>query len=117
MKFDNKEQAFDFLIEEYFKLGFGSMSKSDVDLLFFTVARKYTDLVDKSDYEISKTIKIPQQRVRNLRVKEALKYSPVSDDYIESYFLKMVKHARTDVVSKKISFAIKDPISLLNWKI
>jgi hypothetical protein len=32
----SKILAFEFMLEEYFKAGFGNLSKSDLDLLFFS---------------------------------------------------------------------------------
>ena len=106
---ENKIKAFDFILEEYFKQGFGSMTKGDIDLLFFSAINKYSSLKDKSDYSLSKILKITQTRIRNLKVKEGLKYSPIGIEEVEKIFLEKAKFARIEDDNKKISIPIYDP--------
>jgi hypothetical protein len=110
-KFDdsNKSCAFDFIIEEYFKLGFGTLNKSEIDLLFFSALLKYGDIVDTSDYSLSKLLQITQSRVRNLKVKNGLKYSPLDKQKVEEIFLEKAKAARVEKDGKRISIPVYDP--------
>jgi hypothetical protein len=87
---DSKIKAFDFLFEEYFKAGFGTFSKSDIDLLFFSTLLKYAKIEDCSDYSLSKALKITQPRIRNLKIKNGLKYSPPDLGRIEDAFIVQV---------------------------
>ncbi|MBD3383984.1 hypothetical protein GF407_03570 [candidate division KSB1 bacterium] len=104
----NKEDAFDFIIEEYFKAGFGTLNKSEVDLLFFSALMKYGELEDTSDYAMSKLLQITQTRVRNFKVKDGLKYSPIRQEKVEKEFLQKAEYARVED-DEKISIPIYDP--------
>ncbi len=104
-----KSNAFDFIIEEYFKLGFGTLNKSEIDLLFFSALLKYGDISDNSDYALSKLLQITQSRVRNLKVKDGLKYSPIDKLTVEKIFLEKAKSARVEEDGKRISIPVYDP--------
>ena len=109
--FTDKEKvlAFDFILEEYFKSGFASLSKSDIDLLFFTSLMKFGKIKNKSDYDLSKLLRITQSRVRNLKIKNALKFDPLDFNEIENVFLEKAKFARLENDLKRISIPIYDP--------
>lgn len=104
-----KSSAFDFIIGEYFKLGFGSLNKSEIDLIFFSALLKYGDIGDTSDYALSKLLKITQSRVRNLKVKNGLKYASIDKSSIEKFFLEKAQYARVEKDGKRISIPIFDP--------
>ncbi len=105
----NKRIAFDFLMDEYLKQGFGTMTKGDIDLLFFTAINKYSNLKDKSDYALSKQLKITQARIRNLKVKEGLRFSPMDAHDVEDTFIEKAHFARIEEDGKRISIPIYDP--------
>ena len=84
--FDEKSKcaAFDKIAEQFFHKNFGSMQKSEFELLLFSI---YTDrlaelskntesqtLAKCDDYTISKELGITQRVVNNLKIKKALKY-------------------------------------------
>ncbi|MEX2410036.1 MAG: hypothetical protein WD607_01475 [Candidatus Paceibacterota bacterium] len=108
-KKENKIKAFNFILDEYYMHGFGTMTKSDLDLLFFTVLNKYSKIEDKSDYALSKILKITQARVRNLKIKDGLRYTPIDIDQVKKAFLEKAEFARTESDGKRISIPIFDP--------
>ena len=76
----DKIKAFDKIAEHYYNKNFGTMAKSDFDVLMFSI---YLDqILDKheddynqySDYELAKLLGIPQGRIRTLKEKKQLKY-------------------------------------------
>lgn len=83
---EEKIENFEKISQYFFQSNFGEMSKSDIELLMFSF---YLDNIiahstDKngvlnysacSDYNISKDLGITQQRVRNLKIKKAVKTS------------------------------------------
>jgi hypothetical protein len=105
----DKALAFDFILKEYYKSGFASLNKSDIDLLFFSTLLKFGNIENKSDYELSKLLQITQSRIRNLKVKNALKYAPLHFNEIENVFLEKAKFARLESDLKRISIPIYDP--------
>lgn len=106
---ENKILAFDFMLEEYFKAGFGTLGKSDLDLLFFSTLLKYARINDESDYALSKMLQITQRRVRNLKVKNCLKYAPLDRKSVEEVFIEKARYARLEDDGKRISLPIYDP--------
>ena len=60
---ENKAKALDFILDEYFKQGFGTMTKSDIDLLIFSAINRFSNIKDKTDYSLSKRLKITQTRI------------------------------------------------------
>ena len=74
---ESKAEAFDAIARRFYLMNFGSMSKSDFDLLMFSlyIERLYeTADTEKSDYSISKQLGITRARVSSFRVKKELVY-------------------------------------------
>ena len=113
----SKAEAFDKLAERFYNKNFGSMSKSDIEVLMFSV---YIDrILEKegddnfakySDYTLSKELGITQSKVSNLKVKKQMQYPYESFDWRES-FSRVIKNARYE--NNKIKIQIPD-INLFN---
>lgn len=77
---EDKAKAFDMLAQNYYFGNFGTMQKSDFDLLMFSIyleriLEKSEDEIETfSDYELSKLLGITQSRVSTLKVKKQLRY-------------------------------------------
>ncbi len=75
-----KIKAFDELAEHFYFGNFSTMSKSEIELLMFSIyLEKVLDKSEKdinaySDYELSKIFGITQRRVANMKEKKQLKY-------------------------------------------
>ena len=75
-----KADAFDKIAEKYYYSNFGTASKSDIDVLMFSIYIE--QILEKgpenfsaySDYTLSKQLGITQSRVSNLKVKKELLY-------------------------------------------
>lgn len=115
---ETKAAAFDKIAELFYSKNFSASSKSEVELLMFSI---YVDeMIEKykradgtieygicSDYEIGKQLGIPQERVRSLKVKKQARY-PVSFRWQDS--LTSIKDSvRYDEESKKIIIPTRDP--------
>lgn len=86
-----KARAFDAIAEKYYLSNFGSLSKSDIDVLMFSL---YIDRILKkdnknfqsySDYTLSKYLGITQTKISNLKVKKELVYPYEGFDWRESF--------------------------------
>ena len=81
----SKEVAFDYFVDIIKSKGFGSLTKSDYDLLLFSIVldKLYKDSNGDynkvSNYNISKLLGITQSRVSSLKEKKELVYP--SKDY------------------------------------
>jgi hypothetical protein len=106
---EEHEKALTFVCDEYFKNGFGSLSKTDIDLIFFTLVMRHCHKQDASDYTLSKLLQITQGRVRSLKVKMGLKYEPVGKDKVFQTLVENARYARVEEDEKRISLPIYDP--------
>ena len=89
----SEKEALKFIFSNCFKSGFGTLSKTEIDLILFCAVWQFSSLDDKSDYSLSKYLQITQQRVRNLKEKSSVKYIGFKREKAISIF------------SEKISFA------------
>jgi len=108
---NKKAEAFDFIISEYFKNGFGALGKGDIDLIFYHALTQYGNLdeTQKTDYELSKMLQITQARVRSLKIKQGLKYAPMDKQTVQEVFLEKAQFARLEEDGKRISIPVYDP--------
>ena len=115
---EDKAQCFDKLADHFYKANFGQMSKADIELMMFDfylcqmikdhkAADGSIDYNECSDYKISQDLGITQQRVRNLKIKKQLVY-PVDYKW-DVAFAKLIKNARYDPITQKITLNIPDP--------
>lgn len=107
----DKADAFDRIASVYYMCNFGSISKSDFEVLMFSL---YIDkILEKneenyslySDYTLSKVLGITQNRVSSLKIKKELKYPYKDFDWRKS-FSRILKKARLD--NGKIRMYIPD---------
>ena len=80
-------------LEHYLSGSFGSMSKSETEILIFHLLSKHFDI--SSNYEISNLLKISETKVKNLTLNAHLRYPRQSGDEI-------VRETLVDI-AKKIS--------------
>lgn len=88
---EDKAKAFDKIAERYYCMNFGSMSKSDFDVLMFSIFieqilnEKQSDYSAYSDYTLSKQLGITQTKVSNLKVRKQLLYPYEPFDWKQSF--------------------------------
>lgn len=97
--------------EKCLEQNFGTLSKSEFDLLLFhyylldrqeKAAGKYV-----TDYEIGRDLGLTIQRVRSLRERDALKWRS-QDNYWKERFLACLKHAHYDEKSGTVKILVLD---------
>ena len=109
---ESKVAAFDELAKNFYERNFGSMQKSDIEVLMFSLfierilKKEGLEYNDFSDYKMSKALGITQQRINNLKVKKELKYPNEDFDWKKS-FGRISQNARYD--DGKIKIHIPDP--------
>lgn len=95
---------------ECLKQNFGTLSKSEFDLLVFHyyLREKQANVSGKyvSDYDIGRDLGLTIQRVRSLREREALKWRSQED--WKNSFLECLKHARYDEKSDAVKIPVLD---------
>lgn len=116
---ESKAEAFDKIAELYYDRNFGTVSKSDLDVLMFSI---YIEQILKQsevymetycDYELSKQLGITQSKIRNLKIKKELKYPYKNFDWKKS-FARLSKTAYFE--NGKIHIHISDPNLFIELK-
>ena len=99
-------------LEVYLAQGFGSLPKSEIDLLVFHLLSRTRDFSDKSNYEISTSLKIPESRVKMLRMNSALKYDKINSKVVLSRIIqRFVESERfAELGGGKVELSLEDPI-------
>lgn len=108
---EKKAEAFDKIAKNYYQGNFGSMQKSDVDVLMFSLFierildQSEDDMNSYSDYTLAKQLGITQSRVSNLKQKKQLQYPYEKFDWKVS-LERCCKSARAD--GGKIKINLRD---------
>ena len=84
---------------------FGTMQKTDYESVLFYVLM-LNGFGDKTDFELSRLLKISEARVRNLRYKCSLEY-PIDEDY-DKQLRNILAKATCKWDGKRIQFSIPD---------
>ena len=107
---EEKAAAFDRLAEKYYDRNFGSMKKTDMDVMMFSFfiehRRKNGESLD--DYSFAKVLGIPESAVRNLKVKKELQYPTEGYDWKDA-FIQTIPYAKYDDRKALVKVSISDP--------
>ena len=68
-------------LEHYLSGSFGSMSKSETEILIFHLLSKHFEI--SSNYEISNLLKISETKVKNLTLNAHLRYGQSNKDILK----------------------------------
>ena len=90
------EESFIKVAENFYNKNFGTMSKSEIDLLMFAILfRKLKNINkdgnDPSDLELAKILGITSQKVRNMREKMEFKFQAETEQPWEERFAQLFK--------------------------
>lgn len=108
-----EKQAFlDDFLPKYLASGFGSMPKSEIDLLIFHLLTHGSEFRGKTNYELAGLLKVPESRIKSLRLNSALKYKDINSKAILGEvvlrFTQSEQFAAFD--SGKVELSLEDPI-------
>lgn len=105
-----KAEFFDELASRFYERNFGTLSKSEFDLLMFHFyCRLHCNQSGEFDsYTVSKTLGITQERVRNLTVKEYLAFSR-EIDWKELFTKKLKKRIQYNELEMTVEIPVLDP--------
>jgi len=104
----DKEQFATELIKQYATRGFGSMTKNDFEVLIFDLLRKYGDLTEKTNFEMSLDLQIPETKVRRLAYESDLKYGQLTESDIKAEFFAIVAKSKLRGDLNKVEFVIEN---------
>jgi len=111
----NEQEKHEFaeqFVERYLAQGFGSLPKSEIDLLVFHLLTKTHAYRGKSNYEISSLLKIPESRVKTLRMNSALKYEDINSKSVLSRIIQRFVESEqfAEFEGGKVELSLEDPI-------
>ena len=93
IKEENKSAALEFILKNAFKSGFGTLNKSELDLILFAAIMKFGYDGD-TDLQLSKYLQITQRRISNLKEKVSVKYSLIDNKKAIKYFIEKLEFAK-----------------------
>jgi hypothetical protein len=96
IKDDQKIEALDFILENAFRSGFGTLDKSELDAILFAALMKYGDKNSVTDLELSKYLQITQRKIQNLKEKVSVKYLQISREEAIRDFVSKLEYAKKD---------------------
>jgi hypothetical protein len=108
MEIYDREKFAEAFMNQYAQRGFGSMNKSEFEILIFDLLRKYGNLKDKTQFEISLSLQIPESKVRRLSYESDLKYGQYTEEDIKTAFFKIVEQSKLRKDLDKIEFVIEN---------
>ena len=115
-EFSEKEKAaaFDRISEHYFNRNFGSLPKSNLDVLMFSIYLEHCAQCGEptDDYALSKDLGISQARIRTLKQNEALQVTSTRADNWKTEFANYTKFARYDNVKQLVKLTIPEVVVL-----
>lgn len=99
-------------IQSYIKRGFGSMNKNDFEVFIFNQWLSFENNKEKSDYTISRELRIPESKVKRLRYESSLVYSEYENDdqRLRNEFYEDLKNAKYKADSQKLYFLVPDKL-------
>ena len=89
---------------------FGSMNKNNYEVALFHLLMQ-SGYDDKSDFELSVHLQIPESKVKRLRYEESLVYpqsSNLSGDYYKQVLAELLLNRKYRVHNERIQFSISD---------
>ncbi|BDE82851.1 hypothetical protein CE91St14_18790 [Porphyromonas somerae] len=105
----DKNVKFSVIVDDYLKRGFGSFNKNDFEVYIFNwlVNNKYQN---KSDFEISRELRIPESKIKRMRYEASLKYEKLEPNDYRELLLQALKSAkyREGSAEYKISMSISN---------
>jgi len=98
----------DLIIEEqYLKRGFGSMTKNDFEVWIFNHLLE-NKLKNKSNYDISIELRIPESKVKRLKYEASLKYTLADYNSYNDEFEKILSKSVLKKNGMRIQFVMED---------
>ena len=100
------------ILRKYLELGFGSQSKSELDLLVFHHINKSNEYKKLSNYNFATKLKIPEGQIKRLKLSSALRYGNINSKAIlGNIVLRTVDGNQTlDIRGGKIEILLENPL-------
>ena len=114
MNANQKAALFDSFIDSYLSMGFGALPKREIDLFVFKNLMEMSDYKDKSNYELAEKLKIPESRIKFLKLNAALRHKTVNSKAILGKIVdRLIRSEQfTEFQAGKMEVSLEDPLEL-----
>jgi DNA-binding CsgD family transcriptional regulator len=111
----NEEQNKNFgekFVERYLSLGFGAMTKTEIDILVFHLLSESEHIKSKANYDISNKLQITESKVKSLRLNAALKYNQANHKAVLANIVTRITEemAKPEFQSGVVTITIENPV-------
>ncbi len=98
-------------VKRFLGHGFGAMTKSEIDILVFHLITKQSQYRDKNNYELARSLRITEAKVKSLTLNASLRYSEVNHKAeVASFVEKLLKKdALAEFEDGDVKVGIEDP--------
>lgn len=99
-------------VERFMAHGFGSMTKSEVDILVFHLLSGSAEIKNKSNYHIANKLQITESKVKSLRLNSALKYKQANHkDVLASIVTRVTDEmGKPEFEGDKVTITLENPV-------
>lgn len=99
-------------IERYLAQGFGSMTKTEIDILVFHLLSESGEIMGKSNYHVANILQIPESKVKSLRLNAALRYKQANHKAVLANIVTRITAVmeRPDFESGHVTITIENPV-------
>lgn len=111
LKGEAAEQFVEVFLRRFMEHGFGALPKREVDILVFHLLRRAGRIDGRSNFDIANELRVPEARVKMLRLESSLKYAPVNPKaVIGSVVLRLLDgNEKIDFSGRRVSISLEDP--------
>lgn len=100
-----------YFLDEYIEQkGFGSMNKTDIEILVYHLLRKTSYLNVKKLNDASLKLKIPMSKVKRLDYEAELRYGKTDEEELREKTIKCLMNAQFTTDNNHIKFAVQDQL-------
>lgn len=100
-------------LASYFQLGYGALTKKDIDVFVYHLLSKDTNLLkDKSLYELSNLFKITESKLKSIQLEAHLRYNKIDRDESLKSVIDKIKASKIkpELEGDKVRVLIESPI-------
>jgi len=110
-----EEQKINFgevFVKKYLSGGFGTMTKSEMDILIYHLISDSEDIRDKANYHVANKLLIPESKVKSLRLNAALKYKQANHKAVIANIVTKItdEMAKPEFESGVVTITIENPV-------
>jgi hypothetical protein len=99
-------------IAKYLAGGFGTMTKTEIDILVYHLISESTNIKGKSNYKVANELLIPESKVKSLKLNAALKYNQANHKSVLANIVTRITEEmeKPEFESGKVTITLENPV-------